>query len=227
MKTLKEKAIALVLIGLAIQFIPLFIIGLLFLSFNVKNSPPNLLLSFLILDLFLLGYIFFIKGCCLYAKSKGYSSKWGSIGLLSVFSLPILLFLPPKKNSFSLQLEKLPNNPFEKINIPEDSLTIFIAMPVLLYSAFTLFFLLNKTDFSNVFKDLSFTNSFNIVVQLSWVCIFLPRYEEIGLNFNKIIGYKNPLNLKLISVIVIVNFVFNQAFHSLALYNLSLIVPIM
>ena len=135
MKTPKEKAIALVLIGLAIQFIPLFIIGLLFLSFNVKNSPPNLLLSFLILDLFLLGYIFFIKGCCLYAKSKGYSSKWGSIGLLSVFSLPILLFLPPKKNSFSLQLEKLPSNPFEKINIPEDSLTIFIAMPVLLYFA--------------------------------------------------------------------------------------------
>jgi uncharacterized protein len=80
MKTRKEKAIDLILLGMAIQWIPSAI-----LRMDIQWIPFAILGGFFVgLDklwsifgllgyiFFIIGYIFFIKGCLLYAQSKGY-----------------------------------------------------------------------------------------------------------------------------------------------------------
>ncbi len=113
MKTKKEKAINLILLGLALKYVPLITVAI-FVE-NITNLPY--ILYFLIL--FLLGYTLFIKGCCLYTQSKGYSSNWGWLGLLSIFCLLIILLIPTNIKIVS-DLNLLPkktNNPFDNINV--------------------------------------------------------------------------------------------------------------
>ena len=48
------------------------------------------------LMLTLAGLVFFIWGCCSYAKGKGYSGWWGMLGLLSCVGLVILVLVPDR-----------------------------------------------------------------------------------------------------------------------------------
>ncbi|MEH2183614.1 hypothetical protein [Nostoc sp.] len=107
----KEKAINKILLGLALKFIPLIIIGLLKGYLNNLLPSLSILISFLILGFFLVGYVFFIKGCYLYSQTKGYLYPWAWLGLLSLLGLSILLLLPSKKNVVYLQGESLTSEP--------------------------------------------------------------------------------------------------------------------
>ncbi|MCD4499987.1 hypothetical protein [Chromobacterium vaccinii] len=44
----------------------------------------------------IIGAGFFIWGCSQYSKGKGYSGKFGLLGLLSIFGLVVLALMPDK-----------------------------------------------------------------------------------------------------------------------------------
>lgn len=47
-----------------------------------------------------LAKILFIWGCSLIAKGKGYSSLWGTLGVVPIIGLLILIILPRKYRAF-------------------------------------------------------------------------------------------------------------------------------
>lgn len=221
----KEKAINQILLGLALQFIPLISLGLSKKYLNSLFPISGILISFLILGFVLVGYGFFIKGCRLYIKSKGYSSNLGWLGLLSLLGLSILLFIPSKRNVVSLQDEILINEPFDKINIPEIFLYLIIAMPVLFVPILGIFCLLTNLDFSVLIKNQIIQYLLNIISYIFWILILLKNSRKAGLVIHRIIGYKNYVNFKLIAVIFAIEFSFIYGFNTVTLYNLSFILP--
>jgi uncharacterized protein len=181
-----------------------------------------------VLGLFIWGYIFFIKGCCCYVQSKGYSSKWGLLGLFSVFGLAILLLISDKKNKFLLSPtpdQDLGNKPFSGINIVELSLSLLIATPALSGLLIVIFCLLNNLDYSSLLKNLSFSISLGIVGLFWWTAILLQSLKIEKISLNSIINYTNTINLKLIVFIAVVKFAFSTGFNSLTLYNLTFLFP--
>jgi uncharacterized protein len=213
----KEKAINLILLGAVIQFAPLIIMGI--FNVNLKGFPSSVagLISFSILGLFLLGYKYFIQGCCLYVQSKGYSTKLGCLGFLSWLGLSVLLLIPLKNNANE-------NQPFKSINLLELLLSI-IAFVFSLVMILGLFCSLNGLNFSDLSKDLGISNLMGIAGCIFFLFKLFIELQENGLKINTIIGYKNAINLKLILAITIIYYGFNRGFNSLNLYNLSFILP--
>lgn len=221
----KEKAINQILLGLALQFIPLIILGLFKPYLNSLSHNLNILIAVLIVGFFLVGYGFFIKGCYLYSKTKGYSYQWGWLGLLSLLGLSILLLIPSKENIASFQDEILADESWDKINIPELFLSWLIALPVLYWSILGLFYSFNNLNFPDIIKNQTILNLLNIAYSLSWIFILLKTLQKVGFKFNKIIGYKNYVNLKLVAVIIAIEFAFVKGSNTLTLYNLSFVFP--
>ena len=87
----RDNAAALVVIGTFAQ--------------NIGFYLPKILNGFPTIDKILQilvtggGVLAFVFGCGYYAKSKGYKSSWGLLGLLSVIGLFILFLLPDKQTS--------------------------------------------------------------------------------------------------------------------------------
>jgi membrane protease YdiL (CAAX protease family) len=221
----KEKAINQILLGLALKFFPLIIIGLFKRYLNSLFPNLSILIAVLSLGFFLGGYVFVIKGCYLYSKTKGYSYPWGWLGLLSLLGLSILLLIPSKENIASLQDESLINEPWDQINIPELFLCWIIALPVLFWSILGLFYSFNNLNFTDIIKNQTILNLLEIAYSLCWIFILLRILQKLGLKFNKIIGYKNYANLKLVAVLVAIEFAFSRGSSTLILYNLSFVFP--
>ncbi|WP_413168137.1 CPBP family intramembrane glutamic endopeptidase [Capilliphycus salinus ALCB114379] len=225
MKSLKEKALDKILLGVGLKLIPLASLGFLSESFpELLSTDSNSILS-LVLSLFvfiscLVGYIFFIKGCCLYIKSKGYSSNWGWLGILSLLILPIFFFIPSRLEQFSVQSENAVNEPFERINIPEILLFIFLGMSLLIY-----FFLGILFSFKTLQESLLIGNSAFLFIQLASGAVLLAKMKELRFDFNKILGFQNSINLKLVLIISIMMYALFQGLNSLMLYQLSFIFP--
>ncbi|WP_221645408.1 hypothetical protein, partial [Nostoc sp. UCD120] len=59
----KEKAINQILLGLALKFFPLIILGLFKGYLNSFSPNLSILIAVLIVGFFLVGYVFVIKGC--------------------------------------------------------------------------------------------------------------------------------------------------------------------
>lgn len=229
----KEKAINVILLGFTIQFAPLIIFSIFLAIFEeyLKSLSPilNPLIFLLILGFFLVGYGFFVKGCGLYIKSKGYVSNWGWLGLLSIFGLSVLLLIPANKNVASLEDESLLYDPFKKINIPELLLTLFISLPVslpvLCILVVGIFSLLNNLSFSTLLKNTGIASVIDIIIYIGWLFILLTQFPTTEFIFNKIIGYKNKCNWKIIILTTVFTYAFSTGFVFLSLYVLSFILP--
>ncbi|WP_413167719.1 CPBP family intramembrane glutamic endopeptidase [Capilliphycus salinus ALCB114379] len=224
MKSLKEKALDKILLGVGLKLIPLASFGFLIEIYpelsDSSDSVVSLVLSLFVFISCLIGYIFFIKGCCLYIKSKGYSSNWGWLGILSLLILPIFFFIPSRLEQFSVQSENLENKLFERINIPEISLFIFLGMSLLIY-----FFLEILFSFNTLQESLLIGNSSELFIQLAWGLVLLAKMKELRFDFNKIIGFHNSINLKLVLIISIMMYALFRGLNSLMLYQLSFIFP--
>ncbi|PSB32831.1 CPBP family intramembrane glutamic endopeptidase [Chlorogloea sp. CCALA 695] len=219
----KEKAINLISLGLVLKYVPLITLAV-FVE-NINTSPY--ILYFLILGLFLLGYTLFIQGCRFYTQSKGYSSNWGWLGLLSIFCLLIILLIPVnRKPFFNLNLSnKNNNNPFNDINIIELFLLFFIAIGVVFVPALILY-LLDSLNFPVALIEESSTfNLESIFCSLIFGSILIIKLQESGLKIPNFINFKNNVSLKLILFIAILEPTFGRSFHSLVLYKLSFIFP--
>ncbi|MCW5316711.1 CPBP family intramembrane metalloprotease [Nostoc sp. KVJ3] len=221
----KEKAINQILLGLALKFFPLIILGLFKGYLNTFFPNLSILIAILIVGFFLVGYRFFIKGCYLYSKSKGYSYQWGWLGLLSLLGLSILLLIPSKENIASLQDEILADEPWDKINIPELFLSWLIALPVLFWSILGLFYSFNNLNFFDPTQKSTIINLLNILVSTCWGFFLLKKSQQAGLKFNKIIGYRNYINFKLLAIFFAIKFAFTRGCNTLLLYNLSFVFP--
>ena len=221
----KEKAINHILLGLALQFGPSITLVLYVKYLDSLFAISGILIFFIILGLgfFLVGYGFFIKGCRLYIKSKGYSYNWGWLGLLSSFGLSILLLIPSKINGISLQNESLTNEPFDKINIPELFLYLIIGLQAPLLPILGIFCLLNNLDFFATLEKPPIL--FGIVTSVFGGLILLKKSQKAGLIFDKIMGYKNHINLKLLAIVFPITFAFIYGSNDLTLYHLSFILP--
>ena len=78
-------------IGMGLACIVIVVVTRLNAGAGITNGL-NLLMSLLQL----VGLGFWIWGCCMYAKGKGYSAAMGLLGLLSIIGLIILVVLPDK-----------------------------------------------------------------------------------------------------------------------------------
>lgn len=225
MQISKEKAINLIMLGLAIKYVPLIATMIFAKTLNKLPFVLSLIIFFLLIGLLLVGYIFFIKGCCLYTKSKGYSSKWGWLGLLSIFGLSVILLIPNNKNIVSTQSshnQNLSARPFSKINIPELTLSYMLAIPVILYFITLLFCLLNNWNFSNLTRNLSFNLSGGVISYFCLTAILFNNSQEKTI-INNIFNYKNNLSIKLALFFTIITYAFRSGLNSFLLYNLSFI----
>lgn len=228
MQIKKEKAINRILLGLAVQYIPLIILGTIVKDLKELPSILSLVISFSMLGLFIGGYVFSIKGCCQYTQSKGYSSSWGWLGLFSVFGLSILLLIPDNKNIVSLESppsQILSAQPFNELNISEVLLSSFLAISVLSYLIILIFSLLNNLKFSVLIENLSISFLVEICSVFYLTFVLFINFQQKNPAFDKIINYKNKLNIKLILFTVIVNVGFASSFNSIALYKLSFLFP--
>lgn len=228
MQIKKAKAINRILLGLAVQYIPLILLGTIVKDLKELPSILSSVISFSALGFFVGGYVFFIKGCRQYTQSKGYSSNWGWLGLFNVFGLSILLLIPDKKNTVSIPSSPGQNlyvQPFNEINIPEVMLSSFLAIVVLSYLIFLIFSLLNNSNFYTLAENPSIEFLVGTASSLYLAFILFTNFQKSNLTFDKIINHKNKLNLKLILFTGIVNIVFASGFNSIALYKLSFLFP--
>ncbi len=228
MQIKKEKAINRILLGLAVKYVPLIILGTFVKDLKELPSILSFVISFSVLGLFIGGYVFFIKGCCQYTQSKGYYSNWGWLGLFSVFGLSILLLIPDKKNIVSIPSSPGQNlfiQPFNELNIPEVLLSSFLAISVLSCLIILLFSLLNNLDFSVLIKNISVNFLVGICSVFYLTSVLFINFQKKNPAFDKIINHKNKLNIKLILFTVIVNIGFASGFNSIALYDLSFLFP--
>ncbi|MEL7039102.1 MAG: type II CAAX endopeptidase family protein [Cyanobacteria bacterium J06592_8] len=222
MKSLKEKALDKILLGAGFKLIPLGIYGSLIETYPDLSDSSDSVISFvlplLILILLLVGYVIFVKGCFLYLKSKGYSSKWGWLGILSLLIFPILLFIPSKRDTSAVQPENSENTPFYRVNIPEIFL-LWITSHLLIYSISLIFISLD--DWESILIE----NYLYIISEIVYFIVFIVKIKESKLDLNKIIGQDKSINLKSILVITIMDFALNRGLNSLTLYQLSFIFP--
>ncbi len=222
MKNNKEKGIDLILLGMAISWIPAAILGRL-VDLDKLSPPFGALVPLFSLGLFIIGLLFFIKGCRLYVQSKGYASAWGWLGLFSIFSLPILVLLPSRKKAISLleRDETDSRNPFEKIYVTE--LFLYLLSLVLLLA-----FILLILSYQTSLKIENFID-YNIVLDCLAEVLFLFYLFRIfrlcNLNLGQTIGNKNQVELKLISFILLIKYSFAKGLNSIILYNLSFVFP--
>lgn len=227
MKTNKEKAIDLILLGMVFYFIPLIITEIVTTYFKDLPSVFKLLISLAALSLMLIGYIPFIKGCYLYIASKGHSSKWGLLGLFNLPGLSILLLIPTRRNSVNseiLESEGSENDPFKRINFLE-LLVCLITLPFLFILILGVFSLLNNLNFFDLLDNPSYSNPLSIFFTVYFAFILFREFQNSGLKFNQIIGDKRHIDLKLIGLISVLELAFNRGFNSLLLYNLSFAFP--
>ena len=224
MKSLKEKALDKILLGISLKLIPLATLGLSLKIFpelsDNSNSVFALVLSLLVLIGFIVGYVIFVKGCFLYLKSKGYSARWGWLGILNLLIFPILFFIPSKRDTSAVQPEKSENVPFDKVNIPEISLYLWLAIPLLIFIISSIFF-----SFEDLTESILIENSIIIIISFAIVIAFFAKMKESNLNHNTMIGRNNPMKLKLTLMITIMAFAFSVGLNSLTLYQLSFIFP--
>ncbi|AOY84008.1 CPBP family intramembrane metalloprotease [Moorena producens JHB] len=233
----KNESFNLILCGLAFQFIPLTIWGLIlqaFESFVSSLSPPlSLLIILLILGLLLYGYVPLVKGCRLYIHDKGYASNWGWLGLLSFWGLSVLLLFPTKRNKFysegSLAKDSI-NHPFNKLNIPEILVFCFLGFPISILTIVGLFCLVKNRDFNEIIENANFNTVINVFIWLFIGLFLFLELRRVGFDLIKfgilnlgILKRKNNLNL--IIFIVIIEYAFAWGFNSLNLYYISFIFP--
>lgn len=222
-KTKKEKAINLILLGLALKYLPLIAVAI-FVK-NINNLPY--ILVFLILGLFLLGYTSFIKGCGLYAQSKGYSSSRGWLGLLSIFCLLIILLMPDRRKIFfplNLSDNSIKTNPFWNINIPELFLLSFVSIGVA-FIPFLLLYLLDSLNFNREIEENTDVILTVILFYIFYLFILITKLQESGLKYTNFINFKNKIAWKLILFVAVLELTFSESLNSLVLYNLSFIFP--
>ncbi|NEP49267.1 MAG: CPBP family intramembrane metalloprotease [Moorea sp. SIO3C2] len=233
----KNESLNLIICGLSFQFIPLIICILTLLICEGFSLPFPRFLTTLTISAIAYGYVPFVKGCRLYSYDKGYASKWGWFGLLSILGLSVLLLLPDKRTNFYSECSLGQNSinfPFNKLNISEFCLYWFIAFPVLLAIILliifiiidiVLFLLVNWNCFG-IFENANFDMAFIIILE-SLTGFFLFKYlQKIGFNFENFGIFKQTnINFKIILFIVFFNYIFDWNCHSLNLYSLSLIVP--
>ncbi|HWE96803.1 MAG TPA: hypothetical protein VG269_22775 [Tepidisphaeraceae bacterium] len=74
----------------------------------VSGGTVNGTLMMLAMLVRLVGAIFFIYGCCMYAKGKGYHPAMGLLGLLFLIGLIVLVVLPDKTKQQAQGFQVIP-----------------------------------------------------------------------------------------------------------------------
>ena len=124
--------------GIACQFLPLFLLGL--LTPQLENLPGSealtLLIALLVLIIFGCGYGICADAADKYAAYKGYKNLLLIYSILNVFGLFVLFLLPNKKTTSKANLEE-PLKKFSIASIFASYLVIpLLIIPILLFLAF-------------------------------------------------------------------------------------------
>ena len=211
--------------GIACQFLPLFILGL--ITPQLENLPGSealiLLIALLVLVLFGCGYGICADAADKYAAYKGYKNYLYIYSILNIFGLS-LLFLLNNKNK--LDTSDIDKHPLEKFSITH-LLIGWFAIPLLFSPIFMLVALniAGVEGFEEYLKNENFSEITNIPVLIVYVWYFSKEFKRANLNPKLIMGSLKGIDFKLPIGLAIIKFLFAWGANYITMYGLSFIFP--
>ena len=218
-----------IVIGVALQSLPLMLLGLLSPLTEGGDTVSQYLLSYSTLAIvalgsLLIGFIPLIRGCIPYAKAKGYPAFLGWVGVFSWFGISLLVLLPDRSHNLeSGPIDDSPKKVFARINL-WGILVRFIAIATLYIIPIALIAQLSGQSLANVQENEQLGNLTCIILKIHFAIILLRIFRTAQLDLPAVFGFKNKLNsqhiiLTLLSTVAL--FVFSSSFNRIVLYGLS------
>lgn len=232
MRTKKQKAILLMILGLSVQIPPLVFLGSITSNNSQTANTISPELNGTISVLVLIGYLILFIGCGSYIREKGYSIYWRMLVLASIFGVSILLLMPSKSpTSVNNEIDKTTriSQSLKVIDIPEQLLILFIGLLVPIYLSFWLLCLPLGWNPEEAAENVVVVKAISLVWFASWTVMLLRQFVRSGLNPMKLIqGHKKThwkSIWKYLLWVIGVKFAFAWSFNSITLYYLSFVFP--
>ena len=213
--------------GIACEFLPLIILGL--LNASVYETLPTILaffVSLLVLGLFLYGYIFCWITAYDYAEYKGYPRYVGWLGFLNIFGLSFLFLLDNKK---LITVTAETKNIFDTFSVTA-ILISYVAIPLVFLPFITfLMVYVGNVEIADILENLSENEdfleilSFPIYIGIIWYN--LREFKKSKINFHRVFGSLKKVDFILPISLAIIEYFFAWGMNSLTLYSLSFVAP--
>jgi len=223
--------------GLAFQFAPLLIIGLVQSLFKT-DSPFDFLpaairplLVLYILGMFWWGYIICWRAAYKYAAYKGYSKRFGLLGIFSFLGIAILYVL---KNKRLVNRDRSDDRTFENLSLTYlafGSLAIAVILIVFFMLVLNIFAGMNIDVINEYFNNPTFDSTYLYFIVLFFgmvlaIALFILReLKQANVKLSHIIGAWKPQSILLAIAIGIALFLFGLSVTRTVLYLLSFIAP--
>ena len=210
--------------GIACQFLPLFILGL--LAPQLENLPGSealkLLIALLVLILFGCGYGICADAADKYAAYKGYKNPLCIYSILNIFGL-FILFLLTNKNIISEDDGQEPLNKFSIKYI----FTSYLVIPFFIIFFLSIFgFILLGEGFKDYYQNnKNFSTFAEILTAIALTWYFIKEFNQAKINYKHILGSLKRINFKLPIGLAIIEYLFASGLNPIILYGLSSIVP--
>lgn len=209
--------------GLSFEFLPLITVGLLKPVLEKLPEPVAPTLSLVTIILAIYGYLLCIKCACKYAEYKRYTTEFGLLGILNIFGLSILFFLPNKSTVESSEQEPLNNFSISAIFVSYVAVQVLITPVIIL----ALIFIGNVEPkaIGDYFENEDFLNIIFIPMAAIIGWYFFHELNRSEVNLKQLLGSLTKIDLKLPIVLAIANYFFAIGTSSTILYCLSFVVP--
>jgi len=223
----KDEAVNKIGLGLLLKIGPLILLGL--IPETHHDSGFFLVASFLWLGLFIQGYILFVRGTLEYADSQNRRAVWGWLGLLSIWSLPVIICLPERRNLSKPKPQSDNSNPFTQINLVELALLPLIAEVALYILVVCMVAGFSSLTIDQVF-EMSDESSLPIAAmglscEIALCTYFVFKIRQSRVAFKTMLGRFQAVRFRQVLGITVVDLLFAFTAAWLTLYGISFLAP--
>ena len=228
----KDRAVKDILWGLLLQSVPFSILA--FLENNALYT--HFLFGVLSSFLFLVGYVFLVKGSFHYLKAKGHSTGWTALAIFSFLGISMILFLTVlqlhKSSSESMHYSK--EEFFRTHNVIELLLLFAIALPLLYMSLLAGAYSLGSgIGFFQIMESLntpesgsSILSNIALILSFGHFGLFLIQsFQKSGIPYSQFWRGLKHVNIREIGIISLLEFLFAMSLGTITIYGLSHIFP--
>ena len=214
------------IITMSCQFLPMLIMEW---SKNWLEQSPKYIgeaSSLLTILLFAWGYIYCFKLTFQYAKYKGYPDLFGLLGLLNVFGVAIIFFLPDKNITSHLAKADQPaiiNFSISAIFLSYLAVQI-LSIPVIAFGII-LFGSGGTEQVDRLFQNEDFIAIILVPLGIILSAYFFWQLKQAQVNFKQLTGSFKQIDFKLPLGLAILDYFFADGSSTIILYGLSFVLP--